>query len=249
MIAEVAPEVTSTAVVDDRSLQGPPEQVHTALLNLFDYDALAGHVTHSETITLSACNARDKEVLASWGFDGFTPPVVDTQRLVGDVITVLKRGAQQLATSRLEYAIRSAARIQANECASTAKHWAVKTMAIPRMVPSTLWTKPLEAKLRVLRTAVIGTVLHKKRCVRCPELVVTICMNPTRCDPKSVLLYRTLLDARRILRKSVPRTRAFVQQLRSMVMRKQEYRDLCIGCQRISADGLRMVSVLSISRR
>ena len=92
--------------------------------------------------------------------------MVQVQRLVGDVVTTLRNGASQLANSRLEFAIRTAARIKSADCNSKAKQWAVQAMAIPRMIPSTLWTKPMDARLKTLRTAIIGTVLSRKRSLR-----------------------------------------------------------------------------------
>ena len=124
MVQQVAPSVKSIAVIDDRSLQGPPDQLHLALCRIFAFDILAGHLTHPEKITLTACTKKDLERIAKWVFDGFKPPIVQTQRLVGDVVTTLKNGARQLATSRLEFAIRTAARIKAadtsvSRCADT----------------------------------------------------------------------------------------------------------------------------------
>ena len=230
MVQHHAPLVKSKAVIDDRSLQGPPDQLHAALLLIFVFDALAGHITNPEKITLSACTQRDRKVISQWAFGGIKPPLVQVQKLVGDVITTLKNGASQLANSRLEFAIRTSARIKAADCSAKGKQWAMQTMAIPRMVPSTLWTKPLESRLKTLRTAVVGTVLSRKRSLRCHEVVVSLRMNPVRADPKSVIIYRSLLDTRRILRKSSERTADFIQHLRNAVKRnKLDESQLCIG--------------------
>ena len=141
MIQEIAPQVKGSAVVDDRTLRGPPGQVKQALHSIFEFDTLAGHITHPEKITLTACTPRDKRLLATWIFEGVQPKIVDTQRLVGDVVTTLRRGGRQLAEGRLDFAIRTAARIKAVECSAAAKRQAIMAKAIPRRVPSTLWTK------------------------------------------------------------------------------------------------------------
>ena len=222
MVQCLHPGVSGSAVIDDRTLKGPPEQVKAALESIFSYDAKAGHITHPEKITLTAATQKVSKDSEQWSFDGFRPPVVQTQRLVGDIVTNIAKGASQLATSRLEFALRTMARIRAAETSSQAKTWAAQAMAIPRMVPSTLWSKPLESKLKVLRTAVIGTVLSRKRSQRCPEVVVSVCLNPARADPKSVLLYRTLLDARRLLKKSPTRARTFFMHLKNAARRQAQ---------------------------
>ena len=50
-----------------------------------------------------------------------------------------------------------------------------------------------------------------------------------KCDPKSVLLYRTLLDARRLMLKSEIRRKTFITHLREMVARGQGDNDIVIG--------------------
>ena len=205
--------VKSSAVVDDRTMRGPPDQVEAALRAVFRYDDRAGHNTHPDKVTLTACADRDKTTLAKWNFDGISPTFMTTQKLVGDVVTVLRNGAKQLANSRLEFAIRAAARIKATECSMAAKAFAMHAAAIPKMVPSTLWTKPMESKLNTLRTAIISTVIGRKNSLRCPEVVMSVCLNPIRSDPKSILLFRTLLDARRLMLKSVQRKTKFIEQL------------------------------------
>ena len=216
MLERVTPQVKKAAVIDDRTLHGPPEQVERALREVFVFDELAGHITHPDKVTLTTCHAESKKVMSKLQFDGISPKIVETQRLVGDTVTTLKRGAKQLANSRLDFALRAAAQTKAAECSQAAKHRAMKTVVIPKMTPSTLWTKPLDAKLNKLRTSIIGTVMGKKRNIRCPEIVTSVCLNPIKCDPKSVLLYRTLLDASWLMLKSDMRRDTFIRHLREM---------------------------------
>ena len=70
-----------------------------------------------------------------------------------------------------------------------------------------------------MRTAIIGTLMSKKRGTRCPEVVVSVYLSPIKADPKSVLLYRTIMDARRLLKKSGERSAVFFSQIRDMVQR------------------------------
>ena len=155
--------------------------------------------------------------------------MVQAQKLVGDIVTTLANGASRISNARLDFAIRTMARIRAAETSGQAKLWAAQTMAVPRMLPSSLWAKPLDSRLKVLRTAIIGTVISRKRSHRCPEIVVSVCLNPLRADPKSALLYKTLLDARRLLKKSPERAQAFFDQLRSTAQRQANGATLQVG--------------------
>ena len=148
---KIAPQVDTKAVIDDRTLKGPEEQVLLAVSDVMEYDSTAGHVTNPEKITLTATTKKLREALEKWTFSDIKPPVVVAQKLVGDVITVHKNGAKELAGERLQYALRAAARIKALQCASSAEASALKTVVIPRLLPSTLWAKRLEAGLKQMR--------------------------------------------------------------------------------------------------
>ena len=45
------PPIKCKAVIDDRTLRGPPAQVDTALRLIVDFDQRAGHITHPDKIT------------------------------------------------------------------------------------------------------------------------------------------------------------------------------------------------------
>ena len=138
MLNEVAPQVSGTAVIDDRALQGEPEQIDKAIRAIFVFDSLAGHITHPEKITFSSPSVVIRNLVAKWEYDGLTPRMEMTQKLVGDVVTVLKNGSTALPNARLEHAIRTAARIKYIDCSRAAKTHALRTVAVPRMLPSTL---------------------------------------------------------------------------------------------------------------
>ena len=58
MVQSLHPGVTGSAVIDDRTLKGPPGQVKAALVSIFCFDAMAGHITHPEKITLTAATVK-----------------------------------------------------------------------------------------------------------------------------------------------------------------------------------------------
>ena len=122
-----------------------------------------------------------------------------------------------MALVRLDHAIRSAARLKYFDCSKEATNYAISTTAIPRMVPSTLWTKPLMFRLNPMRTILIGNVFGKARSIRCPEVVVTVCLDPLKSDPCSILLTRTLMDSRRLLSKSAQRLATFIKGARRVI--------------------------------
>ena len=156
-------------------------------------------------------------------------PLLKPKKLVGDVITTLQNGAKFVANARLDFALRTSVTANNAGCDKRAKQHAMITAVVPKMTPSTLWTKPAESKLNKLRTAIIGTVMGKKGGIRCPEVVTSVCTNPIKTDPKSVLIYRTLLDARRLMRKSDERRNDFIEQIRAMVRRGSSHNEILLG--------------------
>ena len=133
MLQEVAPQVRGSAVIDDRTLHGPEEQVDKALRAVFAFDNRAGHITHPEKITLATPFPAIKRKALKWVYDGHKPRFETTQRMVGDVVTVLKNGANALPTQRLNHGVRTAARIKAIDCSKRGKSHALRTVAIPSM--------------------------------------------------------------------------------------------------------------------
>ena len=93
MLQKIAPQVRGSAVIDDRSLQGPEDQIDNALRAIFTFDSKAGHITHPEKITFATNSAAVKRKVSARTYDGMRPRFEQTQKLVGDVITVLQNGA------------------------------------------------------------------------------------------------------------------------------------------------------------
>ena len=79
---KIAPAVRTSAVIDDRTLRGPPDQVQRALQDVVRFDEKAGHVTNPEKITLSATTKKVKNKITGWVFGEIKPPVVDSEKLV-----------------------------------------------------------------------------------------------------------------------------------------------------------------------
>ena len=217
----IAPAVSTKAVIDDRTFKGPEDQVHKALVDVIDYDKAAGHDTNPEKMTLTATTRKLRIEITKWVFGELSPKVVLAQKLVGDVITVHKNGAKELVGERLQYAIRTAARVKSLQCSNSTKACAVRSVAIPRLLPSTLWAKPLESGLKKMRTQLVATVIGKARSLRCPEVVISICTDPLKMDPQSLVMATTLLNARRMMLKSERRRSDFINDARAAVARFQ----------------------------
>ena len=199
------------AVLDDRGLRGPPEQVDTAVRTIQRYDRKAGHVTNLSKSTFAASTDNAEKTAASLSYSGHAPRLVHKQRVVGDVITTLSRGAAQLPNKRLDYALRGALRVRRAPADRKAKLNVLKSAIVPRLLPSTLWTKPAAGRLRKLRTQLVSAVVGRGRTSRAPELVMNVVLNPARADPEGAILAKSLMDIRRLLRSWLLSTPARLQ--------------------------------------
>ena len=148
-------------------------------------------------------------------YGGITPKLVTAQRMVGDTITVLRNGARQLTNQRLQ---RARAKMQVHT-----------TVTIPRLVPSTLWTKPAAGKLRAIRTVIVNTVVGESRTHRAPEVVTSIVLNPARADPEGAVMAKTFEDFRRMLGKNKLRCQNFIAAVRRYASRGKPQNKCCIG--------------------
>ena len=107
-----------------------------------------------------------------------------------------------------------ASRVQAD---ATAKRYALKALAIPRLLPSTVWTRPASNALKKLRTIMTDTLMGRYRRARCPEVVMAILSDPIRDDPWGAMIVNALLAARRILRKDADRLDGFLGYIAKML--------------------------------
>ena len=202
VIGKRVPQVKGAAVLDDRGLRGPPECVDKAVRIIRGFDDRAGHITNLGKSTFAASTKKAQHEAEGFAYDGHKPRMVSSQGVVGDVITTLSCGAAQLPNKRLDFALRGAARVSRAPAAMKAKLEVLQTATIPRILPSTLWTRPSAVRLRKLRTQIVTAAVGKGRTSRAPELVTNLVLNPARADPEGAILAKTLMDTRRLLRRS-----------------------------------------------
>ena len=145
-----------------------------ALESTFKFDKAAGHLTNPKKWGLTGTNKQAKEWCNKYEFEGEKPKVHDRHVLVGDVLTTNGVGNGGLANQRAAHAIRGAIMASRVQAEATAKRYALKALAIPRLLPSTVWTRPAAAALTKLRTLMTDTIMGKYRQLRCPEVTMTI---------------------------------------------------------------------------
>ena len=184
MLDDKHPSVNKGAVVDDRNLRCHPEQMQGALESTFAFDKAAGHLTNPKKWGLTGANKKAKEWCCKYEFDGAKPKVHERHVLVGDVLTANGVGNGALANQRAAHAIRGAIMASRAQADASARRYALKAIAIPRLLPSTVWTRPATNALRKLRTIMTDTLFGRYRRARCPEVVVAILGDPLRDDPR-----------------------------------------------------------------
>ena len=134
--------------------------------------------------------------------------------LVGDVLTANGAGNNGLANKRAAHAIRGAVMASRVQADATAKRYALKALAIPRLLPSTVWTRPAASALAKLRTLMTDTVMGRYRRLRCMEILG----DPIRDDPwGAMMIAHALLSARRVLRKDSRRMQDFLGYIADML--------------------------------
>ena len=137
--------------------------------------------------------------------------------LVGDVLTANGTANNGLANARAAHALRGAVMISRTQASAKAKRYALKALAIPRLLPSTVWTRPASNALYKLRTFMTDTMMGKHRRIRCAEVVMAILGDPIRDDPWGAMIANTLLATRRILRKDEDRLRKYLKYIADML--------------------------------
>ena len=127
-------------------------------------------------------NKEAKRWCVKYEFKGEKPKVHDRHALVGDVLTANGTGNNGLANARAAHALRGAVMISRMPANATTKY-ALKALAIPRLLPSTVWTRPASSALQKLRNIMVDTVMGKHRRIRSVEIVTTILGDPIQDDP------------------------------------------------------------------
>ena len=90
---------------------------------------------------------------------------------------------------------------------------AASAAVLPTACYGSLWTMPAEDHLKRLTSAAIKALYGPKHHLRCAEIISVLFMDPVRMVPTSAIIYRNLMDIRRLLLKSDERRRPFFVNL------------------------------------
>ena len=144
---------------------------------------------------MTGANKIAKSRCGQYEFEGERPKVHTRHVLVGGVLTTNGVGNNCLANKRAAHAIRGAVMASRVQADASAKRYALKALAIPRLLPSTVWTRPAASALNRLRTLMTDTIMGRHRQLRFPEVVIAILGDPISDDPWGAMLAHSLLSA------------------------------------------------------
>ena len=188
------------------------------------YDIRAGHITNTVKLTLMATTADSREWCSTVMIGDKQPKVIRRDVLVGDMVSTTRQGNTFLAQRRTAHAINGAKQILKKDVPQTLHQKACNTVAIPRLLACSLWTRPAASRLRQLLTQMITSTLGRHRLMKCPEIVVTFIRNAAQDDPWGALIADTILKVRRMLKKDVNRRAFFLAELARLAKRSDKNR-------------------------
>ena len=210
---DICPELAKSAVVDDRTLRAKRETMLRAIHFVQNYDVRAGHLTNTVKLTLMATTADSREWCSTVKIGDKQPKLVKRDVLVGDVVTTTRQGNTFLSQRRTAHAINGAKQILKRDVPQALQQKACNTVAIPRLLACSLWTRPAESRLRQLRTSMVTSTVGRHRLMKCPEVVVSFIRNAAQDDPWGAGIADTVLKVRRMLNKSANRKAFFFSEL------------------------------------
>ena len=141
-----------SGVVDDRNLRGDRSNVESAIRFIMQYDEAAGHETHPKKMALAATTTEGRLWCSQLRFNGMAPNVLHQMVLVGDLVTTTRSGVGSLANRRAAHAMRGLQKIERCPAKLQAKWFAAQGLVIPRLVASSIWSRPNGDHLRALRS-------------------------------------------------------------------------------------------------
>ena len=218
----IAPQVQSTAVVDDRSLRGPRHQIKKAVDEIMIFDETAGHSTNPKKMALMATSKNGRKWCESLCYGLLKPKVLQRDVLVGDVVTTVASGNGDLASRRMDHAIRGCKNVLRSAATNALKAKGAGAIAIPRELAISTWTQPASNKLKQLRTGMISTVMGRFRQMRCAEVVTALLTDPARFDPWGAFIFASLMKCRRLLRKSERRATNFLTAAQDLLILERQ---------------------------
>ena len=201
MLDEVWPRVHKGCVVDDRDLVGPVEDVIGATFSCLHFDGMAGLANNIPKFVGLANNSDDRKRLAEVCF-GETPLKVSCQTvLVGFHLTARRAISRKGQNQRCSHSIDVSMRIMGLHPPEALCRIALASSSLPAACYGNRWTLPSDNAMKKLPTAIIRALFGSKHHFRYPEIISTLFMDPVRLVTVAAIVFRNLLDIRRILLK------------------------------------------------
>ena len=203
------PKVLKGSVVDDRNLVGTAADVIGATRDCMAFDKKAGLRNNLPKFLGMANNLEDRQLLASTIFDGHPLKVTDETALVGFGLTTKRAVHRKRQDERCYRAIDTAHRVTGLKPPDPLRNIAVQAAVLPAACYGNIWAFPSAGVLGRLGTATIQVIYGHRHGLRCPELISTLFIDPIRACPLAAIVYRNLMDIRRLLCKNATRREAF----------------------------------------
>ena len=179
----LCPGLMKSAVVDDRTIRARRQLILRAILFIQRYDKKAGHLTNTVKLLLMATTAESRDWCEKLILEDKKPKVARRDVLVGDVVTTAPQGNTMLAAKRTAHAVNGAQKILKTDVPSELHRKACNSVAIPRLLATSLWARPAAGRLKKLRTLLITTTVWPHRLMRCSEVVSSFIRNIAKEDP------------------------------------------------------------------
>ncbi len=202
------PSVAVGAFLDDRNVRTEdPDELERVLMKICEYDSTAGHKTNLLKSAVFGNQHALREKLAQIRVDGQALKCTLEEGMVGHTITTKRtdRVTSARMNLRAEELIRRAERIARAELPQRQKRLLIEQAAVPVSWCGCQWSLPrVELQVKAANT-VTGALWGRRRKLRAKEVVLGLLHDPAKVDPASSLLYKRLLDARRVLKRSTER--------------------------------------------
>ena len=150
-IQEKWPALRIGAVIDDRNIRGPLDQVVAAHNDMVMFDKAAGQSIEHDKTAVTATTEQSMKKLNETKLGGIAPKVCRHLLLVCDVISVTTKKLCNYADKRVHDALDIVARISSLPINKGLVLTALTTAAIPRMIYGTQWTMPSGRMTKAMR--------------------------------------------------------------------------------------------------
>ena len=213
MIVVKFPTVGKGAYYHDRNFRGTRETLVELDKHIHEFDKMAGHSTQADKTVLVCTNPKDRKILKRTKLGGEYPKRRLVTEIVGCMITAAKRKHCVLQDKRFAKTTATINRIISAPVGTARRIRAFCAKAIPAATYGMQWATPSLAMATRFRSRTMRCIWGNSSKMRCTEVVSGIINDPTRVDHYYAAAYRSILDVRRMLKKSTQRYDQFIEQL------------------------------------